>query len=163
TQIDEFLARGSGAADPNALYAVWAGGNDFLQNVAAFNAGQITAAQLQANVLGAATSEIQQIGRLQAAGARYILVFGLPDIGGTPAAPRGPGRRRAGPRPHPPRSSRRATTRPSSRASPRRGPAPFPWTFSRCSPRSAPTQPPTAPPPPPGSPAARSRRSRRPA
>jgi outer membrane lipase/esterase len=84
TQISEYLARGP--ADPNALYAVWGGGNDFLQNSQALAAGQITSAQLQANVLGAATAEIGQIARLQAAGARYIMVFGLPDIGGTPSS-----------------------------------------------------------------------------
>jgi outer membrane lipase/esterase len=86
TQINEFLARSGGAADPNALYAVWAGGNDFLQNFQAFAAGSITQAQLQTNVLAAATSEIGQIARLRAAGARYILVFALPDIGTTPFA-----------------------------------------------------------------------------
>jgi outer membrane lipase/esterase len=86
TQINEFLARGGGAADPNALYAVWAGGNDFLQNFQAFAGGQITQAQLQANVLAAATAEIGQIARLRAAGAQYILVFALPDIGSTPFA-----------------------------------------------------------------------------
>lgn len=85
TQISEYLAATGGSADPNALYAVWAGGNDFLQNSQALATGAITSAQLQTNVLGAATAEIQQIARLQAAGARYILVFGLPDIGGTPS------------------------------------------------------------------------------
>jgi outer membrane lipase/esterase len=86
TQIDEYLARSSNKADPNALYAVWAGGNDFLQNSQALAAGQITSAQLQSNVLGAAGAEIQQIARLKAAGARYVMVFGLPDIGGTPSS-----------------------------------------------------------------------------
>ncbi len=85
TQIDEFLARGNGAADPNALYAVWAGANDIFQNLAALQAGTINAAQLQTNVLGAATAEIAQIARLRAAGARYIIVFSLPDVGATPA------------------------------------------------------------------------------
>lgn len=88
-QIDEALARTGGAADPNALYVVWAGGNDFLQNSAAFTAGQITQAQFQGNVLAAATAEIQQIARLQAAGARHIMVFGLPDIGASPAGAAG--------------------------------------------------------------------------
>ena len=83
-QISEYLSKTGGTADPNALYAVWAGSNDFLQNSQALAAGAITSAQLQTNVLGAATAEIQQIGRLQAAGARYILVFGLPDIGVAP-------------------------------------------------------------------------------
>jgi len=85
-QINEYLARTGGAADRNALYAVWAGGNDFLQNFQQFAAGAITQAQLQTNVLAAATAEIGQIGRLRAAGADYILVFGLPDIGTTPFA-----------------------------------------------------------------------------
>jgi outer membrane lipase/esterase len=89
TQIDEFLATGGGEADPGALYAVWAGGNDFLQNIGAFQAGAITQAQLQANVLGAAQGEIGQVARLRAAGARYILVFSLPDIGATPASAAG--------------------------------------------------------------------------
>ena len=86
TQIGEFLARTGGVADPNALYFVWAGGNDFLQNIAQFQAGQITQAQLQAGVLGAATAEIGQIARLRGAGARYIAVFGLPNIGLAPAS-----------------------------------------------------------------------------
>ena len=84
TQIGEFLARNNGAADPNALYSVWAGANDIFVNLGAFSAGGITQAQLQTNVLGAATAEIGQIARLQAAGARYVVVFGLPDIGATP-------------------------------------------------------------------------------
>jgi outer membrane lipase/esterase len=88
-QIGEYLARSDGAADPGALYAVWAGGNDFLQNFGAFSAGAITQAELQANVLGAATAEIGQIARLRAAGAQYILVFALPDIGATPTAAAG--------------------------------------------------------------------------
>lgn len=89
TQVTEYLAAGNGAADPNALYAVWGGGNDILQNVGAFSAGQITQAQLQANVLQAATDEVGQVIRLRNAGARYILVFGLPDVGATPSAAAG--------------------------------------------------------------------------
>jgi outer membrane lipase/esterase len=85
TQITEYLTAVSNAADPNALYAVWGGGNDFLVGFAQLSAGAITAAEFQANVLAAATAEVQQVGRLRAAGARYILVFALPDIGITPA------------------------------------------------------------------------------
>jgi outer membrane lipase/esterase len=84
-QINEFLARNGGAADPNALYGIWVGANDIFQNLGALQAGQITQAQLQTNVLAAAGSEVQQIARLRAAGARYIMVFALPDIGVTPA------------------------------------------------------------------------------
>jgi outer membrane lipase/esterase len=84
TQIGEYLGPRGGAADPNALYGIWIGANDIFQNLGAVQAGAITPAQLQANVLGAAASEIAQIARLRAAGARYILVFNLPDIGATP-------------------------------------------------------------------------------
>ena len=65
-QVSEFLGANA-AADPNALYAVWAGANDLFFNLGAFQAGAITQADLQANVLGAATAEIQQIARLRAA------------------------------------------------------------------------------------------------
>ena len=85
TQIGEYLAASGGHADPNALYGMWIGANDIFQNLAALQAGAIDQATLQNNVLGAATAEVQQIGRLEAAGARYVLVFGLPNIGATPA------------------------------------------------------------------------------
>lgn len=85
TQINEYLARNAGAADSNALYGIWIGANDIFQNLGALQAGAITQAQLQTNVLAAAAAEVQQVGRLRAAGARYIMVFSLPDIGATPA------------------------------------------------------------------------------
>jgi outer membrane lipase/esterase len=85
TQVTEFLARTNNVADSNALYAVWGGANDVFYNLGAFSAGAITSAQLQTNVLGAATAEIGQVRRLRDAGARYILVFGLPNIAATPA------------------------------------------------------------------------------
>lgn len=86
TQVTEFLAATGGAADPRALYAVWAGANDVFAQFNAILAGQITQAQLTTNVQAAAGAEIQQIARLRAAGARYIMVFGLPDMGTTPGA-----------------------------------------------------------------------------
>ena len=84
TQITEYLERSGGSADPNALYTVWAGANDLFQNLGALQAGAIDAATVQANVLAAATAQVQQVARLQQAGARYIVVFALPDIGATP-------------------------------------------------------------------------------
>lgn len=86
TQITEYLQRNGGRADPNTLFAVWAGGNDFLNGFSRLSAGQITPEQFQAAFLGAAQAEIQQVGRLFGAGGRYILVFALPDLGGTPFA-----------------------------------------------------------------------------
>ncbi len=85
TQITEFLNASGGTADPNALYTVWGGANDLFVQLGQFQAGTINAAQLQANFLAVAGAEIQQIGRLQAAGGRYIAVFTLPNIGATPA------------------------------------------------------------------------------
>ncbi|MGE0355308.1 MAG: autotransporter domain-containing protein [Burkholderiales bacterium] len=86
TQITEYLARSGGAADPDALHTVWAGGNDFLNNFTLLGAGTITQAQFQTNLLAAAAAEVQQVGRLYAAGARYVMVFALPNLGITPFA-----------------------------------------------------------------------------
>lgn len=83
TQIDELLAA-TPTLNPHALYAVWIGGNDILINAAEASAGQITPAQLQANVVTAAAQTLQQIARLRDAGAKTIMVFNLPDIGTTP-------------------------------------------------------------------------------
>ena len=83
TQITEFLARG--AADPNALYLVWAGANDVIQTAQGIGAGTIPAANASTIISTTAAAEIAQIARLQAAGARYIVVFGMPNIGATPA------------------------------------------------------------------------------
>jgi outer membrane lipase/esterase len=94
-QINEYLAAHGGAADPNALFAVWAIANDFFVNNAQLGAGAITAAQFQANLLGAATAEAQQVGRLFQAGARHVLVFAgfdptlTPAVAGLDAATRG--------------------------------------------------------------------------
>ena len=84
TQINEYLAAGGGRADSRALYGVIAGANDIFANLGALQAGLITAAQLQANVLSAANGEVAEIARLRAAGARYVLAFAIPDIGSTP-------------------------------------------------------------------------------
>ncbi|NJR71647.1 MAG: hypothetical protein HC782_00120 [Gammaproteobacteria bacterium] len=72
TQISEFLAANGGAANPNGLYAIWAGANDLLQAGAAG--------------VGSANEVAGQAARLRAAGARHILVFALPNLGITPAA-----------------------------------------------------------------------------
>ena len=82
-QIDQLL-QATPKLDPNTLYTVWIGANDILVNVGAAAAGQITPAQVQANIATAATQTLQQIARLRDAGARTIMVFNLPDIGKTP-------------------------------------------------------------------------------
>jgi outer membrane lipase/esterase len=81
TQITEYLNANSGRADARALYGVWAGANDIFQNFAGIAGGTVNPATF---IPALAATEIQQIGRLSAAGAKYILVFNLPNLGATP-------------------------------------------------------------------------------
>ena len=83
-QVSAFLAKGP--IDPNALYQIQGGANDVFVLAAAAGQGQISAAQLQGAVIQAANDLVAQVARLQAAGARYIVVYALPDIGLTPGA-----------------------------------------------------------------------------
>ena len=83
TQVAQLV---SGAPlDSGALYAVWGGANDIFFQLGALGAGAITPAQLQANVAAAAGELSRQVAILEAAGARYIVVFNLPDIGRSPS------------------------------------------------------------------------------
>lgn len=69
-----YLASSGGRADPNALYYLTGGGNDFLQ----FRVVDTASAQAAAGRL------VESVEVLQQAGARYIMVWLLPDIGLTP-------------------------------------------------------------------------------
>jgi outer membrane lipase/esterase len=82
TQIQNFLNKG--AVNQGALYSVWAGANDVFFQLGLAQVGAITPAQVQTNLAIAAGQLVQQVGALNAAGARYIMVFNLPDIGKTP-------------------------------------------------------------------------------
>ena len=82
TQVSNFLAKGP--ADPTALYTINGGANDIFTQLTAAQAGAITQAQAQANVTLAATQLATQIATLHAAGAQYIIVWNVPDIGKTP-------------------------------------------------------------------------------
>ena len=77
TQVQTYLAATGGAADPDALYTVWGGNNDMF----AIAEG----APLQATMGGAITAQVTAIGMLQAAGARYVLMPNVPDLGLTPS------------------------------------------------------------------------------
>lgn len=70
-----YLVENSSRADPNALYYLTGGGNDFLQG-RVLSPGQAVSA---ANNLADGAQILSQ------AGARYIIVWLLPDIGRTPA------------------------------------------------------------------------------
>ncbi len=78
TQTQQYLAANGGKADANALYTVWGGANDLF----AIQAG----APLQATLGAAVTDQVGIVGTLKGAGAQYIVVPTLPDIGLTPAA-----------------------------------------------------------------------------
>jgi outer membrane lipase/esterase len=76
---------GTGAADPRALYTVWMGANDLFGAIPVWASNPATAsASASAGGIPVATAVIQQVGRLQAAGARNIIVLNLPDLGVTP-------------------------------------------------------------------------------
>ena len=88
-QISTNLA--GGAANPNALYTVWMGANDLFGAIPVWASNPATAsANASAGGIPVATAVVQQVGRLQAAGARYIVVLNLPDLGVTPQFSSGP-------------------------------------------------------------------------
>lgn len=78
TQITNYLAANGGVADADALYTVWGGANDLF---AITNAGAPAAPTIGAAV----TAQVQNVARLTSAGAQYILVPTVPDLGATPA------------------------------------------------------------------------------
>lgn len=78
TQVSAYLGANGGHADANALYTVWGGANDIFA---------IAAGAPAATTLGTAvTTQVGLVNQLTSAGARYILVPTLPDIGSTPSA-----------------------------------------------------------------------------
>ena len=74
SQVGRYLAANGGKANPDTLYTVWTGANDLFA-VAAGAPPQETLA-----------TAVGVVGTLDAAGARYILVPSLPDMGITPNA-----------------------------------------------------------------------------
>jgi len=88
-QVNQFLAKGP--LNRNALYQIDGGGNDIVNQFTLYATGQISSAQAQAAVGQAAIDLATQAAKLQAAGARYIIVQTAPDVGKGPyAAPFGP-------------------------------------------------------------------------
>ena len=77
TQIQRYLATTGGHADPNALYTVWGGANDLF----AIAAG----APAQETMAAAVGAQVGNVALLNGAGARYILVPTVPDLGLTPS------------------------------------------------------------------------------
>jgi outer membrane lipase/esterase len=79
TQVTQYLAKGP--ADPDALYSIQGGGNDFFYQFTRFATGAATLPQVQAALGTAAVDLAKQAAILKAAGARYIMVWYLPDVG----------------------------------------------------------------------------------
>ena len=78
TQTANYLAANGGRADAQALYTVWGGANDLF----AITSG---GADPTTTIGGAVTAQIGIVGTLTQAGAQYILVPTVPDLGVTPA------------------------------------------------------------------------------
>lgn len=81
-QVQTYL--GGGRADGNALYSIWGGANDIFVALGQLQSGAITPAEAQTNVAIEAQAVAGMVGQLQAAGANYVMVWNLPDIGKTP-------------------------------------------------------------------------------
>jgi outer membrane lipase/esterase len=73
-EIDVVTAQ-SAVLDPDAIYVVWAGANDFR---AAFSKGQAP------DIAAMVTNILNAVGALYLAGARHVVVVNLPDLGLTP-------------------------------------------------------------------------------
>jgi outer membrane lipase/esterase len=80
TQVDNYLLANGGVANPNALYLISSGGNNV-----AFAIDKL--ASDPGYVIKAAKDQVDTIVRLQAAGARYIIVPNLPQSFGNGDAP----------------------------------------------------------------------------
>lgn len=78
SQVQRYLVLTGGRADPDALYTVWGGGNDLF-------AIAENPTQAQAIIGAAVTGQVGLVATLQGAGARYVLVPSIPDIGVTPS------------------------------------------------------------------------------
>lgn len=80
-QVDEVLAwNGRRKVDPRALYTLWIGSNDFF---AWLKSGSSDPTAL---IQDGVANTIQGIADLTHAGARYVVVFNIPDLGKTPTA-----------------------------------------------------------------------------
>jgi outer membrane lipase/esterase len=76
-QLNTYLASVNNRVDPNALYSIWAGANDI-------NIG-LQFGETPAEIIGIGVGNTNlMVQELHAAGAKYIMVFNLPDLGRTP-------------------------------------------------------------------------------
>lgn len=81
-QVGAYLTANGGAADSHALYTVWGGANDLFYAAG----GGVPVASLPTFVLTTVTQQVGAVEALKNAGAKYIIVPSLPNMGKTPAA-----------------------------------------------------------------------------
>ncbi len=79
SQTNAYLSAHGGKADPSALYTLWGGANDLLDTLT-------TPEQIHTIIGNATTAEISLVSTLKNAGAHYILVAAIPDLGLAPRA-----------------------------------------------------------------------------
>jgi outer membrane lipase/esterase len=91
-QLQMYLGANGGKADSNALYQVWGGANDIFYLTGALTDPNAIAA----GAANAAQTELGLLAGLQGAGARYVVVYNLPDLGKTPSAAAGGAAAQAG-------------------------------------------------------------------
>ncbi|MHA3102874.1 autotransporter domain-containing protein [Acinetobacter sp. ANC 3791] len=82
-QLLQYLGSTSGTANPNTLYEVWGGANDIF---GLLGTSGITQAQLITGTTTAANTELNLLSSLKQAGANYVVVYNLPNMGLTPSA-----------------------------------------------------------------------------
>lgn len=83
-QVNDYLGSHA-SADPNAVYVVWAGANDFIHPGSTATLSSCTASA-RPDICTAVTNIANAVGALAALGAQYILVPNLPDLGKTASA-----------------------------------------------------------------------------
>lgn len=84
-QVDFYLSSSGNLADPNALYAVWAGPNDLFDQMGNLNLFSPDLVYDVANIINTGVGNlVTGISSLSAAGANSILVPNMPNLGITP-------------------------------------------------------------------------------
>lgn len=84
-QVTAMIAANGGHLDSGALYIIQGGPNDIFYHAGLAGAGAESSTAAQTAVGVAATDFLGQLAKLHAAGAQYIVVMNLPDMGRTPA------------------------------------------------------------------------------
>ncbi len=82
TQLANYFARTGGVADPNALYSVFLGANNIFNVLG--GALPVLPQPAPVTIANTVGQNIGIISALQAAGANYIVVYNVPNIGATP-------------------------------------------------------------------------------